>query len=253
MCHRRQGHLVSRGDRPMVHGEGGTDESVCRRSQRCRGQDPSRQRRRCTRATDPLRELDQVDEVAGVPRGRRSPARCWRRARGARASVRTASADPERARRSLVTSLMDLVPHADEKGVPLILEATNRYETSVANTLADAAAIVEEVLEASDAPAERGNGILQILPDTFHMNIEEDEMAEALRGAASAPGPCGAPARGGRPPRRRSCGRPPPACGGQPAGAASGGSPAAWWCSGRRPGRRHRRRLRCLRPVHRAA
>lgn len=95
------------------------------------------------------------------------------------------SAEPQRARRSLVLSLTELIPHADEKGVPLILEATNRYETSVANTLADAAAIVEEVLEASDAPAERGNGILQILPDTFHMNIEEADMAEALRRAAN--------------------------------------------------------------------
>jgi sugar phosphate isomerase/epimerase len=66
----------------------------------------------------------------------------------------------------------ELVPDAAAHGVPLVVEATNRYQSTVANALDDTAAL----LPAADA---RGRWA-QILPDTFHMNIEEADMAGAL-------------------------------------------------------------------------
>jgi D-psicose/D-tagatose/L-ribulose 3-epimerase len=82
------------------------------------------------------------------------------------------AADRDAARRRFVQSLADLVPDAAAHGVPLVVEATNRYESSVANALDDTAAL----LPASDA---RGRWA-QILPDTFHMNIEERDTPGAL-------------------------------------------------------------------------
>jgi len=74
------------------------------------------------------------------------------------------------ARQQFRRSLEELVPAAEEKKVPLVVEATNRYESSVANSLQEAVGIIEAVDSSS----------LRILPDTFHMNIEEKHMNEAL-------------------------------------------------------------------------
>jgi D-psicose/D-tagatose/L-ribulose 3-epimerase len=71
----------------------------------------------------------------------------------------------------LVESLSDIAPEAQRKGVAVLVEATNRYEASVANSLDDAAAIVGAVPDAA---------ALRILPDTFHMNIEERDQFDAL-------------------------------------------------------------------------
>ena len=71
----------------------------------------------------------------------------------------------------LQKSLADLVDDAASSEVPLLVEATNRYEATLANSLDDAWEIA--------APFE-GKGVY-ILPDTFHMNIEEADMEDALR------------------------------------------------------------------------
>jgi sugar phosphate isomerase/epimerase len=52
----------------------------------------------------------------------------------------------------------------------LLVEATNHYESSVANSLEDAAATIQDFR----------NPYLRILPDTYHMNIEERSMFGAL-------------------------------------------------------------------------
>ncbi|MBC8587384.1 sugar phosphate isomerase/epimerase [Tissierellaceae bacterium BX21] len=54
--------------------------------------------------------------------------------------------------------------------VPLIVEATNRYETSLANTVEEAV----ELIKGLDSP------YLRVLPDTYHMNIEEINFSETL-------------------------------------------------------------------------
>lgn len=55
-------------------------------------------------------------------------------------------------------------------GVRLGIEAVNRYESNLVNTLDDAAAIVREV----------GSDALFVHMDTFHMNIEEHDVGEAI-------------------------------------------------------------------------
>jgi len=52
---------------------------------------------------------------------------------------------------------------------PLYLEATNHYEATLVNTIAEGVAFIDGVGEN-----------LHVLPDTYHMNIEETGIAQAL-------------------------------------------------------------------------
>jgi sugar phosphate isomerase/epimerase len=81
-----------------------------------------------------------------------------------------AAEDQSAARANFADSLGQIAPFAHACQVPLLIEATNRYESSVANTLAETYALIADV----DSPN------VHILPDTFHMNIEEADMAAAL-------------------------------------------------------------------------
>jgi D-psicose/D-tagatose/L-ribulose 3-epimerase len=72
-------------------------------------------------------------------------------------------------------ALRPVVDYAGEFGVKLALEPLNRYETSLINTAEQAL----EVVEAVDSPA------LGLLLDTYHMNIEEKNPADAIRLAGS--------------------------------------------------------------------
>ena len=81
------------------------------------------------------------------------------------------SPDRDEARRRFARSLSEVVPRAEERRVSLLVEATNRYETAVANTVDEAASFVQDY----------GADVAQILPDTFHMNIEEADPLGALR------------------------------------------------------------------------
>ncbi len=56
----------------------------------------------------------------------------------------------------------------------LALEPLNRYETSLINTIDEALDVIERV----------GEDNLGLLPDTFHMNIEEPSVEDSLRRAA---------------------------------------------------------------------
>lgn len=78
--------------------------------------------------------------------------------------------DAGRAKSDFLASMDQIAAYARMKQVHVIIEATNRYESSVANTLEEAAQIVD-VLD---------NPYLHILPDTFHMNIEETDAHAAL-------------------------------------------------------------------------
>ncbi len=79
--------------------------------------------------------------------------------------------DPTRARDQLRRSLDELAPVAEREQTPFILEATNRHETPVAHSIRDARDLV------APYPAKW----MRILPDTFHMNIEEADLAKALK------------------------------------------------------------------------
>ena len=71
----------------------------------------------------------------------------------------------------LCGNLGDLATYAHERGVALGLEPLNRFETSLVNT----AEQVMEIVERVDHP---GCGVLL---DTFHMNIEEKSLRDAIR------------------------------------------------------------------------
>ncbi len=69
-----------------------------------------------------------------------------------------------------------LCDKARKTGSPgLILEPLNRYETSIINTVAEAAALIKKV----------GAQNLGILADSFHMNIEEKDLVESVVAASS--------------------------------------------------------------------
>ena len=71
----------------------------------------------------------------------------------------------------LIQALRPLSEDAAENGVMLTIEPLNRYETSFINTVEQAV----EVVSAVDSP---GCGV-QV--DTFHMNMEEKNLREAIR------------------------------------------------------------------------
>jgi len=77
----------------------------------------------------------------------------------------------EDARKHFRESLEKLLPIAKTCNVKIIVEATNRYLSNVANSLADTVELIEGF----------PNDIVSILPDTFHMNIEERDMCSALK------------------------------------------------------------------------
>ncbi len=84
------------------------------------------------------------------------------------------SRDEQLAQRAgAVAAMKECAAYAGEKGVGLLLEPINRYETNFINTVQEGMDLIDEIGESS----------LKLLPDTFHMNIEEEDIALALRRA----------------------------------------------------------------------
>jgi D-psicose/D-tagatose/L-ribulose 3-epimerase len=77
----------------------------------------------------------------------------------------------ERDVETLVTYLKALSGYAFDRGVVLCLEPLNRFETSFINL----ARQVNEIVDRVDHPA------CKVLLDTFHMNIEEKSLGDAIR------------------------------------------------------------------------
>ena len=82
---------------------------------------------------------------------------------------------PDDDREVLLEALHTLGSHAAREGVRLYLEPLNRYEDHMVNRLEQA---VDLVVAAGAAEG------LAVVADTFHMNIEEDDPAAAVRAAA---------------------------------------------------------------------
>jgi sugar phosphate isomerase/epimerase len=68
--------------------------------------------------------------------------------------------------------------YAAKKNVVLLLEPINRYETNVVNTLGEGVALIAQI----------GLSNVKLLPDTFHMNIEEADFERAFLAAAASIG-----------------------------------------------------------------
>jgi D-psicose/D-tagatose/L-ribulose 3-epimerase len=75
----------------------------------------------------------------------------------------------------LVGELRDLSKYAHARGVVLCVEPLNRFETSFLN-------LAEQAIEIVDRVDHPGCGLLL---DTFHMNIEERSVGDAIRSAGS--------------------------------------------------------------------
>jgi D-psicose/D-tagatose/L-ribulose 3-epimerase len=95
-----------------------------------------------------------------------SVGRTWRPAPGER----------DRLAGELVTALAPVATHAAACGVRLAVEPLNRYETSVVNTVDQGLAMLD------DLPADA----VGLALDTYHLNIEEQDPAAAVRRAGAA-------------------------------------------------------------------
>ena len=76
----------------------------------------------------------------------------------------------EHAMAQLVESVSILTDYAEARDVIILIEPINRYESNMINTLAEAANLCCWI------PADN----LGIMPDLFHMNIEEERIGESL-------------------------------------------------------------------------
>ena len=84
---------------------------------------------------------------------------------------------PDEDRKVLLEALTELAGHATAEGVWLAVEPINRYEDYMVNRLEQAVALGEDVERAT------GSASVRVCADLFHMNIEEDDLAAAIRDA----------------------------------------------------------------------
>jgi sugar phosphate isomerase/epimerase len=83
---------------------------------------------------------------------------------------------PEADREVLLEGLAELGEHAAREGVCVYLEPLNRFEDHMLNRVADAVALAAAV----------GSEHVKVMGDLFHMGIEEDDSAAAIRAAGPA-------------------------------------------------------------------
>lgn len=81
----------------------------------------------------------------------------------------------ERQRRWAAESLREVGSYAGERGVALGIEPLNRFETDMVNTVEQGLALCDQI----------GLENVGLLLDTFHMNIEEKDMAGAILAAGA--------------------------------------------------------------------
>ena len=74
-------------------------------------------------------------------------------------------------RANAIRGLKEVAKHAEEVKVVLCLEIVNRFEQYIANTAEEGIAICEEI----------NNPYCKLLLDTFHMNIEETDLLDAIK------------------------------------------------------------------------
>lgn len=70
-----------------------------------------------------------------------------------------------------ISAVKEIMQVAEDKGITFAVEVVNRYESSLVNTAEEAVKYVDEV----------GSPNCKILLDTYHMNIEEDSFAGAIK------------------------------------------------------------------------
>ncbi len=69
-----------------------------------------------------------------------------------------------------IDSVSRAAPQAEATGVLLAIEPINRYETFLVNTAEEGLRFISET----------GSDMVKLHLDSFHMNIEESDLAEAI-------------------------------------------------------------------------
>jgi sugar phosphate isomerase/epimerase len=82
----------------------------------------------------------------------------------------------EAARATLIEILRTAAAKAEERGLRLVLEPLNRYESDIVNNASQGLALIEEV----------GHSHLGMLLDTYHANIEESSLTTPFRQTMAA-------------------------------------------------------------------
>ncbi len=82
--------------------------------------------------------------------------------------------DRETAKGYLAEALEELGEYARQYDVPLLFEPINRYESNMVNTVEGGVSLLQRLSTKN----------VKLLPDLFHMNIEEVDLAAALRAGA---------------------------------------------------------------------
>ena len=70
-----------------------------------------------------------------------------------------------------ISAVKEIMKSAEDRGITFAVEVVNRYESSLVNTAEEAIKYVDEV----------GSPNCKILLDTYHMNIEEDNMFTSIK------------------------------------------------------------------------
>lgn len=94
---------------------------------------------------------------------------------GVRGTLAARQAASTARRRAAVDAIRACVDRAGECGVTVLLEPINRYETDFVNRCEEGLELLDEV----------GGAGAALLLDTFHMNIEERDLGEAIAMAGS--------------------------------------------------------------------
>ncbi len=94
---------------------------------------------------------------------------------GVRGKIEATGVDFQKVRDAGEKALRSCTEYAHSRNVTLLIEPLNRYETNVVNTLQEGIELIDKL----------GSENLKLLPDTFHMNIEESSLFDNLNDAAA--------------------------------------------------------------------
>lgn len=79
--------------------------------------------------------------------------------------------DKAAARKQSIKSMIELADYAAKYDIILLIEVLNRFEQFLLNDAAEAVSYVKEI----------GKDNVKVMLDSFHMNIEEDHLGDAIR------------------------------------------------------------------------
>ena len=88
----------------------------------------------------------------------------------------SSQSEREAAREKSLQSMRVLAETAENLGITLCLEIVNRFEQFIMNTASEGAAYLKDLERCCQSA-----GAVRLLLDTFHMNIEEDDLYAAIR------------------------------------------------------------------------